>query len=431
MCRGKFKNWLPFEASSKLYHMASLTNKRILLGVTGGIAAYKSADLARRLREAGAEVRVVMTAAATEFITELTMQAVSGNPVHRQLLDTEAESGMSHIQLARWADAIVVVPASANFLARLAQGRGDDLLTTVCLASGTPLAVAPAMNQQMWRNAATQANVAKLKKRGIHVFGPGEGSQACGDSGPGRMLEPAEIVTLTSQLFGTGALDGLHVVITAGPTWEAFDPVRGLTNKSSGKMGYAIAAAAVEAGARVTLISGPVSLPPPERTEMVNVISAQEMHDAVHARIRKSDILVAVAAVADYRPATMAISKIKKNAERLTVDLVRNPDILASVAALPQPPLTVGFAAETDHLETAARAKLLEKNVDLICANLVAGPEGGFGADDNRLLLVDHAGSTELPLAPKPKLARDLIQHIAKLFHAKNRTQSPRLAHRQ
>jgi phosphopantothenoylcysteine decarboxylase/phosphopantothenate--cysteine ligase len=410
--------------------MASLTNKRILVGVTGGIAAYKSADLVRRLREAGAEVRVVMTDAAVEFITELTMQAVSGNPVHRQLLDSEAEMGMGHIQLARWADAVVVAPASADFLARLAQGRGDDLLTTVCLASGAPLAVAPAMNQQMWRNAATQANVATLRNRGIHIFGPGEGSQACGDVGPGRMLEPAEISALTSSLFDSGVLDGLNVLITAGPTWEALDPVRGLTNKSSGKMGYAIAAAAAEAGARVTLVSGPVSLPPPERVTVVPVVSAHDMHKTVHAQVAQTDVFIGVAAVADYRPVSAAASKIKKDAERLTLELERNPDILASVAELKNAPFTVGFAAETENLEAAARAKLLNKNVDLICANLVAGAEGGFGADDNRLLLVDRTGTTELPFASKTKLARDLIQHIARLFNAKNRTQNPRRAHR-
>jgi len=393
--------------------MATLVNKRILLGITGGIAAYKSADLARRLREAGAAVRVVMTDAACEFITELTLQAVSGHPVYRKLLDSEAEAAMSHIQLARWADAILVAPASADFLARLAQGRGDDLLTTVCLASAVPLAVAPAMNQQMWRNPATEANTATLQRRGIRVFGPAEGSQACGDVGPGRMLEPADLATLTAGLFETGALDGLNVLITAGPTWEALDPVRGLTNKSSGKMGYAVAEAAAEAGAQVTLISGPVALAPPERITTLRVTSAQEMHDAVHERISSAAIFIGVAAVADYRPASVAEQKIKKTAERLTIELVRNPDILASVAALKPAPFTVGFAAETEHLEAAARTKLAAKGVDLIAANLVGGSEGGFGTDENRLLLVDHDGTTELPLAPKTQLARTLIQYIA------------------
>jgi phosphopantothenoylcysteine decarboxylase / phosphopantothenate---cysteine ligase len=396
--------------------MASLVNKHILLGVTGGIAAYKSADLVRRLREAGAAVRVVMTDAACEFITELTLQAVSGHPVYRKLLDSEAEAAMSHIQLARWADAVLVAPASADFLARLAQGRGDDLLTTVCLASAAPLAVAPAMNQQMWRNPATQANIATLRQRNVRVLGPAEGSQACGDVGPGRMLEPAELTTLTADLFETGALDGLNVLITAGPTWEALDPARGLTNKSSGKMGYAVAEAAAEAGAQVTLISGPVTLAPPERITTVRVTSAQEMHDAVHERIGSAAIFIGVAAVADYRPATVAEQKIKKTAERLTIELVRNPDILASVAALKPAPFTVGFAAETEHLEAAARAKLAAKGVDLIAANLVGGSEGGFGVDENRLLLVDRDSTTELPLAPKSQLARTLIQHIAKKY---------------
>ncbi len=410
--------------------MGTLVNKRILLGVTGGIAAYKSADLVRRLREAGATVRVVMTDAACGFITELTLQAVSGHPVHRNLLDTQAESAMGHIELARWADAILVAPASADFLARLAQGRGDDLLTALCLASAAPLATAPSMNQQMWRNPATQANIATLRQRGVQVFGPGEGSQACGDVGPGRMLEPTELATLTAGFFETGVLDGLNVLITAGPTWEALDPVRGLSNKSSGKMGYAVAAAAAEAGAQVTLISGPVALMPPERITTVRVTSAQEMFGAVHERIGGAAIFIGVAAVADYRPANIAGQKIKKNSERLSIELVRNPDILASVAALNPAPYTVGFAAETENLEAAARAKLAAKNVDLIVANLVGGSEGGFGADENRLLLVDHAGTTELPLAPKSKLARTLVQHIAEKFHAKNRTQNPRRTHR-
>jgi phosphopantothenoylcysteine decarboxylase/phosphopantothenate--cysteine ligase len=400
--------------------MTSLVNKHILLGVTGGIAAYKSADLVRRLRDAGAEVRVIMTDAACEFITELTLQAVSGNPVHRKLLDTEAESGMSHIELARWADAILVAPASADFIARLTQGRGDDLLATVCLASSAVQAVAPAMNQQMWRNAATQTNIATLKSRGIHIFGPAEGSQACGDVGPGRMLEPTELVMQLAGLFDTGVLVGLRVLMTAGPTWEALDPVRGLTNKSSGKMGYALATAAMEAGARVTLISGPVSLPAPDRVEVIRVVSAQDMFEAVHAHVNDCSIFIGVAAVADYRPAHTAPQKIKKSAERMALDLVRNPDILASVAALRPAPFTVGFAAETENLEAAARAKLAAKHVDLICANLVAGETGGFGSDDNALLLVDRKESVTLPLASKARIARELIQHIATRFHQAN-----------
>ncbi len=426
--------------------MGTLTNKRIVLGVTGGIAAYKSADAVRRLRDAGAEVRVIMTRAATEFITPLTMQAVSGHPVHQHLLDTEAEAGdvqgrtsaaegttpgteeveprreqrprmpraaMGHIELARWADAILVAPASANFLAKLATGRADDLLSTVCVATSAPVCVAPAMNQQMWDNAATRANLATLKKNGVHIFGPGEGSQACGETGAGRMLEPTELVTLISGLFATGELDGLTVVVTAGPTWEAIDPVRGITNQSSGKMGYAVADAAAEAGARVVLISGPTTLPDPERVRTIRVTSTQEMYDAVHAHIHTAQIFIGVAAVADYRPAQVADKKIKKSAERTTLDLVRNPDILASVAALKTAPFTVGFAAETDDVEKNARLKLESKKLDLIAANLVGTPHAGFAADENGLLLIDREGTIELPLQPKTKLARALIHHIA------------------
>ncbi len=399
--------------------MGTLTNKRLLLGVTGGIAAYKSADTVRRLREAGAEVRVVMTAGAAEFITALTLQAVSGHPVHQQLLDTGAEAGMGHIELARWADAVLVAPASANFMARLAQGRADDLLSAVCLATESPVAVAPAMNQQMWSNTATQANLATLKKNGVRIFGPAEGSQACGEVGPGRMLEPAELVTLVADLFAAGELDGLRVVVTAGPTWEAIDPVRGLTNRSSGKMGYAVAQAAMEAGANVTLISGPTALPDPERVHTIRVESAQEMHDAVHAHIADTDIFIGVAAVADYRPAQTAEDKIKKTQEKMTLELVRTPDILASVTALKPAPFTVGFAAETENLEQHARQKLETKKLDLVAANRV-GADLGFGADENSLLLVEHGGVTELPTQPKVKLARALIRHIAARYRARH-----------
>lgn len=399
--------------------MGTLANKRLLLGVTGGIAAYKSADTVRRLREAGAEVRVVMTAGAAEFITALTLQAVSGHPVYQHLLDTDAEAGMGHIELARWADAVLVAPASANFMARLAQGRADDLLSTVCLATEAPVAVAPAMNQQMWGNAATQANLATLKKNGVRIFGPAEGSQACGEVGPGRMLEPAELVMLVSDLFASGELDGLTVVVTAGPTWEAIDPVRGLTNRSSGKMGYAVAAAAVEAGARVILISGPTSLPDPERAHTIRVESAQEMHDAVHAHVADADIFIGVAAVADYRPTQAAKDKIKKTQEKMTLELARTPDILASVAALKPAPFTVGFAAETENLEQHARQKLESKKLDLVAANRV-GTDLGFGTDENSLLLVEPGAVTELSFQPKAKLARALIAHVAARYRAKH-----------
>jgi len=397
--------------------MGSLANKRILLGVTGGIAAYKSAELARRLRDAGAEVRVVMTRGAQEFITPLTMQAVSGHPVHLHLLDADAESGMGHIALARWGDVVLIAPASANFLSRLAQGRAEDLLTTVCLAAAAPLAVAPAMNQQMWNNAATQANLAILRRRGVHVLGPSEGLQACGEVGPGRMLEPHELVTRTAALFESGALAGINVMVTAGPTWEAIDPVRGITNRSSGRMGYAVAEAAAEAGATVTLVSGPTALAEPDRVETVRVTSAQEMHDAVHARIAEVDIFIGVAAVADYRPVVSAPEKLKKSSDRLTLQLIRNPDILASVAALSRQPFTVGFAAETQELESNARRKLEAKHLDLVAANRVGIPDAGFESDNNALLVVDHDGSVELPMQPKSKLARALIQLIAEKFH--------------
>ncbi|MEK7262168.1 MAG: bifunctional phosphopantothenoylcysteine decarboxylase/phosphopantothenate--cysteine ligase CoaBC, partial [Pseudomonadota bacterium] len=346
--------------------MGTLANKRILLAVTGGIAAYKSADLARRLRDADAEVRVVMTRAATDFITPLTLQAVSGQPVHTEMVSAESRTGMEHIELARWADAVLVAPASADFIARLAQGRANDLLGAVCLATAAPLAVAPAMNRQMWLNPATQSNLLGLRRRAIHVFGPADGSQACGDVGPGRMLEPTELAALTAQLFETGELDGLTVVVTAGPTWEAIDPVRGITNKSSGRMGYAVAQAAAEAGAKTILVSGPTALPDPERTQVVRVTGAREMHAAVHAHIHEAHIFIGVAAVADYRPVQSAPQKLKKDAGRMTLELIKNPDILASVAALTPRPFTVGFAAETENVEQNARTKLAEKHLDLV-----------------------------------------------------------------
>jgi phosphopantothenoylcysteine decarboxylase / phosphopantothenate---cysteine ligase len=409
--------------------MSSLTNKRLLVGVTGGIAAYKTADLVRRLRDTGAEVRVVMTRAAAEFITPLTLQAVSGHPVYQHLLDTDAEAGMGHIDLARWADAILVAPASANFIARLVQGRADDLLSAVCLAAAVPVAVAPAMNQQMWANAATQENVRVLRAREIHVFGPGEGDQACGEVGPGRMLEPLDLVARVGNLFETGELRGVRIVITAGPTWEAIDPVRGITNRSSGKMGYAVADAAIEAGAQVMLISGPTSLPVPDRAQIVRVVSAQEMHDAVQKEIEGAQIFIGVAAVADYRPAQPAERKFKKAAERLTLDLVRNPDILSSIAKREPRVFSVGFAAETDDLETNAREKLNNKGIDLVAANRV-GDGLAFETDDNELLLIDRAGTTALPRASKPQLARALIHEIALRYHAESRAKNSRQAHR-
>lgn len=368
--------------------MKPLQNRHILLGISGGIAAYKSAELVRRLQDAGAFVRVVMSAAAAEFITPLTLQALSGYPVHTDLLDTEAEAGMGHIELARWADAIVIAPASANMMARLAQGRADDLLTTLCLASSAPLALAPAMNQQMWKNVATQANVRLLRERGIVFMGPADGIQACGDTGPGRMLEAEELLEPIASLFQSRALQGKHVVITAGPTREAIDPVRYISNHSSGKMGYALAQAAIDAGAQTTLISGPVNIAAPERAEVVQVCSALEMHKEALTYAAKCDIFIAAAAVADYRPKQCADQKVKKGSDdQLSLDLIKNPDIVADVAkqlkAQQRNTFVVGFAAETQNIEQYAKEKLKRKGLDMIIANDVGSDTGGFNSDDN------------------------------------------------
>ena len=392
--------------------MNELSGKHILLGVTGGIAAYKSAELVRQLRQQGAEVRVVMTAAAMEFVTPLTFQALSGHPVHTDLLDTGAEAAMGHIELARWADALLVAPATADFIARMVSGRADDLLTAVSLACDATVAVAPAMNRAMWGNPATAGNVLTLEKRGVRILGPAEGSQACGESGPGRMLEPAELVAAVTGLFSTGVLAGQRVLVTAGPTREAIDPVRYISNRSSGRMGYAVAAAAAEAGANVLLISGPVSLATPARVRRIDVESAVEMHAAVMNDIEHCDIFISVAAVADYRPANTAEQKLKKTAASLSLELTRNPDILADVAALPDAPYTVGFAAETQAIESNARDKLQVKNIDMIAANAV-GPRQGFDQKDNALHVLWEQGEQQLPLTGKAKLARQLIAIIA------------------
>lgn len=392
----------------------SLANKQILLGVTGGIAAYKSADLVRRLQDAGASVQVVMTPAAQEFITPLTLQALSGNPVHTQLLDPEAEAGMGHIQLARWADLVLIAPATADFMARLAQGMGNDLLSSICLATKAPIALAPAMNQGMWHNAATQANLECLIERKVIMFGPAEGGQACGDVGPGRMLEPLQLVDAAAGLFATGSLAGKTLVITAGPTREAIDPVRYLSNHSSGKMGYALAEAAAEAGAKTILISGPTQLKTPARVTRIDVTSAQEMFEASMAAAPDCDLFIAAAAVADYRPAQIASQKLKKGAEEsITLTLVKNPDIVASVAALPRRPFTVGFAAETERLLEHARAKLQRKNLDLVIANNVGDTQIGFNSDDNAVTLVDNSGVQALSQRSKTQLARELIAMLA------------------
>ncbi len=388
--------------------------KHILLGVTGGIAAYKSADLVRRLREVGAEVRVVMTEGAKQFITPLTMQAVSGNPVHDDLFDLEAEAAMGHIELARWADLILIAPATADFMAQLNHGEARDLLTTLCLASKAPIAIAPAMNQGMWKNKATQENLQALQKKAIAIFGPGEGDQACGDVGPGRMLEPLELVERAAEIFATGRLAGKSVLITMGPTREAIDPVRYISNASSGKMGHAMAAAALEAGARVTVVSGPVNLPRLSRVKYIDVMSAEEMFAAVMANSDDNHIFIGVAAVADYRCKKPALQKIKKTAnEFLTLELERNPDILASVSQLKQRPFVVGFAAETENLLDYAQAKLVNKQLDMLVANLV---EDSIDQEENSVTVLLKDDKKEFPRMSKTKLARELVELIARMY---------------
>jgi len=403
--------------------MKSLTNKHVLLGICGSIAAYKSAELTRKLRDAGADVRVVMTHSAEQFITPLTLQALSGHPVHSDLLDTDTEAAMGHIELARWADLILIAPASADFIARLSQGRANDLLTAICLASQTTIALAPAMNQAMWSNQATQQNVATLKNRQLRFVGPVDGLQACGELGEGRMMEPAEILENCQQLFQTGQLAGKRLIITAGPTREAIDPVRYLSNRSSGKMGFAVAEAAVEAGAKVILISGPVNLPTPDRVNRVDVVSAADMHQAVNAHLSECDIFISAAAVADYRPGLRAVSKIKKQDSTLNLSLVKTPDILASIGDLKNPPFTVGFAAETGQVLDYARDKLQRKNLDMIVANQV-GDTMGFDSEDNTVDILWADGHIHLPLDSKKTLASKLISIIAERFNANHSTKN-------
>jgi phosphopantothenoylcysteine decarboxylase/phosphopantothenate--cysteine ligase len=393
---------------------------KVLLGVSGGIAAYKAAELVRRLREAGAEVRIVMTAAAQAFVAPLTFQALSGHAVRSDLLDPSAEAGMGHIELARWADLILVAPATADLLARLAHGLADDLLTTLVLASAAPLVVAPAMNQAMWRHPATRDNLRVLRGRGVRVLGPKQGGQACGDTGPGRMLEPTEIV---AALYPRCTLPaGCRVLVTAGPTREPLDPVRFLGNRSSGRMGYALAQGLAARGAEVCLVSGPSALEPPSVAEFVRVETGIEMHAAVMARAARCDIFVAVAAVADYRPVAPHATKIKKSEDAMTLCLVKNPDILADVAALPGGPFTVGFAAETEQVEPNARGKLAAKGLDMIAANLVGGPAdrqpGGFDSEDNALLVLWEGGGRSLPLMSKGLLAAELADLICERYLA-------------
>jgi phosphopantothenoylcysteine decarboxylase / phosphopantothenate---cysteine ligase len=397
-----------------------MQGKHILLGVTGGIAAYKSPDLVRRLRERGAEVQVVMTAAAREFVTPTTFQAVSGRPVRAELWDASAEAAMGHIELARWADAVLVAPASADFLARLAAGRADDLLATLCLATGAPIGVAPAMNHLMWSNAATRANVATLIRRSIEVYGPAEGEQACGELGEGRMLEPLELGERLSALLqpAGGALSGRRVLITAGPTRERIDPVRFISNRSSGRMGFAVAQAAREAGAAVALIAGPVNLATPAGVRRVDVESAAEMLAAVLQQLPGTDVFISTAAVADYRPARTAQQKIKKTDDSLELTMERTTDVLATVAARTDRPFVVGFAAETESVEHNARAKLMRKNLDMIAANEV-GHDKAFDSEDNQLIVLSRSGRHELPKAGKLSLARGLMQLIAQELAAR------------
>ncbi|MHB1062489.1 MAG: bifunctional phosphopantothenoylcysteine decarboxylase/phosphopantothenate--cysteine ligase CoaBC [Thiobacillus sp.] len=391
----------------------SLANKKIILGVTGGIAAYKAAELCRLLIKAGADVRVVMTAAAQQFIGPLTFQALSGKPVLTSLWDAASGDGMEHIHLSREADLLLVAPASADFLAKLAHGRADDLLSTLCLARACKLAVAPAMNREMWSAAPTRRNLEQLQVDGVSLLGPAAGEQACGETGLGRMLEPADIVAALPGLLGAGPLAGKRVLITAGPTFEAIDPVRGLTNLSSGKMGYAVAQAAAEAGAEVCLVSGPTCLATPAGARRIDVQSAADMRRAVLAEL-PADVFIAVAAVADYRVDVAAAQKIKKSTDAMTLQLVANPDILAEVAALPNAPFCVGFAAETERLAEQAEAKRLKKKLPLLVGNLA---QDTLGQDSAELVLFDDQGQHRLPRADKLTQARHLISHLVNQLH--------------
>lgn len=404
--------------------------RRVVLGVTGGIAAYKGAELVRRLRERGLEVRVVMTEAATRFVSPLTFQALSGQPVAHELFDPRLPDGMDHIELGRWADRIVVAPASADFIARLAHGLADDLLATVCLAAEVPTLLAPAMNQRMWLHPSTRSNCRVLEERGVSLLGPAQGGQACGEVGPGRMLEPEELVERLLGPTVAPALVGLRLVVSAGPTREALDPVRFLSNRSSGKMGHALAAAAAEAGASVTLVSGPVSLSTPHGVARVDVVTADEMCRAVLEAVQDADIYVAAAAVADYRPVRVADEKLEKRDERMFLELEPTPDILARVASQPRPPFTVGFAAQTHDLEAHARAKLSAKSLDMVAANRVGGARGGFDSDENALEVFWEGGHRFLEMKPKGDLARELLALIAERYREKRSTADSRPTHR-
>jgi phosphopantothenoylcysteine decarboxylase/phosphopantothenate--cysteine ligase len=398
----------------------SLAGVRVLLGVSGGIAAYKGAETVRRLRDAGAEVRVVLTENAARFVTALTFQALSGNPVRSSLWDDSAEAAMGHIELARWADEVLIAPASADVIARLAHGAADDLLTTLCLATTAPLSIAPAMNLHMWAHAATRANVALLRERGVAILGPADGPMAEPESGPGRLLEPPDLVARLAASRTPRVLAGLKFLVSAGPTFEDIDPVRFIGNRSSGRMGFAVAEAAAREGAQVTLVAGPVALATPAGVGRIDVRSAREMRDAVLAQAPRHDVFVSAAAVGDFRPSAVAPQKLKKSGDGgLELTLVQNPDILAEVAALPQRPFVVGFAAETENVEAYARAKLERKRLDMIAANRV-GADCGFERDDNALLLLWPDGREELAQADKRELARALVARIAERRGAKD-----------
>jgi phosphopantothenoylcysteine decarboxylase/phosphopantothenate--cysteine ligase len=399
--------------------VSSLDGKKILLGVTAGIAAYKSPDLVRRLRDRGAEVRVVMTQGATHMVAPTVFQAVSGHPVRRDLWDEQAEAAMGHIELARWADCVIIAPATAHAMAQLAGGFAGDLLATLCLATEAPLVLAPAMNHVMWRHAATQANRATLAARGVRFVGPAAGSQACGETGPGRMAEPAEIAAALDALFESrrGVLAGVRVLVSAGPTREPIDPVRFVSNRSSGKMGFAVAQAAAEAGARVTLVAGPVNICTPPGVERVDVESARELHDAALARAREADVYIGAAAVSDYRPEHVPEHKIKKRSETMDLHMVKCPDVLAAIAALPDGPFTVGFAAETEKVEAHALEKLQKKDLDMIVANQV-GTHVGFDRDDNSAVLLWAGGRHEIGQTTKADLARRIVAMVAERYRA-------------
>jgi len=398
--------------------MEPMLKKKILLGVTGGIAAYKSAELIRLIIKSGAEVRVVMTTAATEFVQPLTYQALSGHRVYTDIFDAEADSAMDHIELARWADLMIVAPASADFIAKMRNGYADNLLLTLCLASKQPVAIAPAMNQQMYANLATQDNIKLLASRAVLIWGPDDGEQACGDTGPGRMLEPTELFERVAEYLSPGKLDGKNVLITAGPTREPIDPVRYISNRSTGRMGYALAQAAHQAGAEVTLVSGPVNLDAPSGVERISVSSAIEMRDAVIERVAKVDIFIACAAVSDYRVGQVAAQKIKKTTQKIKLELIPNPDIVSEVTRLKNKPFTLGFAAETEKLEQHAVEKLQSKNLDMIAANRVAAEQTGFESDTNELTVIWPDGQRLLTLNDKNEIAKQLIDLVAERYNA-------------